>query len=72
VRLLLGHKADVNVKDNDGRTAKHRAVENGHETEVRLLVKHKMDVDAKTVSQGSQQVKPSHQARLRPSFGRRI
>jgi ankyrin repeat protein len=46
VRLLLGHKADVNVKDNDGWTAKHRAVENGHETEVRLLLKHKADVDA--------------------------
>jgi ankyrin repeat protein len=43
---------DVDVKD-DGRTALHWAAENGHDAEVRQLLKHKVDVDAETVSQGS-------------------
>jgi ankyrin repeat protein len=63
---------DIDAKDDDGPTTLHRAAENGHEAEVRLLLEHKVDVDAMTVSQGSQQVKPSHQARSRLSFGRRI
>jgi ankyrin repeat protein len=47
VRLLLEHKADVNVKADDGGTSLYRAAGNGHEAVVRLLVEHKADVDAK-------------------------
>ena len=46
LRLLLGHKADVKIKDNRGWTALHWAAENGHKAVVRLLLEHKADVDA--------------------------
>ena len=45
---------DIDAKDDDGRTALHSAADSQHEAEVRLLLKHKVDVDAMTVSQGSQ------------------
>jgi ankyrin repeat protein len=45
---------DIEAKDDDGRTALHWAAGKGHEAEVRLLPKHKVDVDAKTVSQDFQ------------------
>ncbi len=45
VLLLLNYGADVNVEDNDGRTALHRAAENGHEDVVRVLLDHGARVD---------------------------
>jgi ankyrin repeat protein len=39
--------ADINAKDNDGRTALHLAAENGHEAVVQLLLMHMVDVDVK-------------------------
>jgi ankyrin repeat protein len=71
MQMLLKYVVDVDVKD-DERTALHWAAENGHEAEVRLLLKHKVDVDAKTVSRRSQQVKPCHQTGSKLSYGRRI
>jgi ankyrin repeat protein len=38
---------DADAKDDDGRTALYWAAENGHESEVRLLLEHMVDVDAK-------------------------
>jgi ankyrin repeat protein len=38
---------DIDAKDDDGRAAPHWATVNGHETEVQLLLEHKVDVDAK-------------------------
>ena len=37
---LLKHMANADAKDNDERTALHRAAENGHEAVVQLLLKH--------------------------------
>jgi ankyrin repeat protein len=47
MQLLLKHMVDVDVKDDDGRAALHWAAENGYEVEVRLLLEHKVDVDAR-------------------------
>jgi ankyrin repeat protein len=40
VRLLLEHKADVDVKTVSGKTALYLAAENGDEAVVQLLLKH--------------------------------
>jgi hypothetical protein len=45
VRLLLEAKADVNVRDNDGRTALYIAASNGHEAVVKLLLEAKADAN---------------------------
>ncbi|KAH0533900.1 hypothetical protein FGG08_007482, partial [Glutinoglossum americanum] len=50
VQLLLEHKADVDVKTEDGWTALHSAADNGHSAVVQLLLEHKADVDVKTKS----------------------
>jgi hypothetical protein len=47
MRLLLDHKADVNVKDDEGMTALHWAAQNGQKAVVRPLLDHKADVNAK-------------------------
>jgi hypothetical protein len=41
---------DADAKDDDGQTTLHLAAENGHKAEVRLLLEHKADVNAKTMS----------------------
>jgi ankyrin repeat domain-containing protein 50 len=47
VRLLIEAKADVDAKENNGRTALMRAASGGHEAVARLLIEAKADVDAK-------------------------
>src|SRR5204863_3116842 len=47
VQKLLEEGDDVNEKDNDGWTALHWAVFDGHEKVARLLIEHGADVDAK-------------------------
>jgi len=39
VEYLLSRKADVTLQDSDGKTALHRALENGHEDIAELLLK---------------------------------
>src|SRR4051812_13443278 len=46
--LLLDLGADIEAKGYDGNTALHLAVESRHEAMMRLLLDHKVDVEAKT------------------------
>ncbi|PMD50436.1 ankyrin [Hyaloscypha bicolor E] len=45
VKLLLEHKADINVEDKAGRTARDLAASNGHETIAQLLLEHEADME---------------------------
>ncbi|KAI9892747.1 MAG: hypothetical protein M1814_001167 [Vezdaea aestivalis] len=47
VRLLLEKGADIEAKDNSGKTALYWAARNGHETVVRLLLEEGADFKAK-------------------------
>ena len=47
VQLLLDHQAEVDARNNHGRTALYVAAFNGHEAVVRLLLDHQAAVDAK-------------------------
>ena len=47
MKLLLEHGAQVNQRNNDGKTALHAAVEEGGVSAVRLLVQHGADVSLK-------------------------
>jgi ankyrin repeat protein len=51
--VLLEYRADVNAKDEYGRTALHRAAGNGHKATVQILREHRADVDAKDKSRGT-------------------
>jgi len=47
VELLLANKAEVNAKDNGGRTPLHSAAESGHKDAVGLLLANGAEVNAK-------------------------
>jgi ankyrin repeat protein len=64
VKLLLEHKADVNVKGGwYGRTALYRAASNGHEAVVKLLLEHKADANAKGGYEGTARCEASNWSR---------
>lgn len=44
VQLLIQHQSDVDVKDNDGNTALHLAVDYGHDKVVQQLLEHGSNV----------------------------
>jgi len=48
VRVLLDHKASVNIQDRHGNTPLHLAASNGNYEVVKLLVGEFADVDAVT------------------------
>jgi ankyrin repeat protein len=52
-KLLLDCGADVNAKDNSGRTSLHRAAASGHKDVCELLIKHGANVNAKTIGSTS-------------------
>lgn len=57
VEILLNHNADVNAKDNEGKTPLHDAIVSGHPEVTQLLLRHKADVNARFV----QGTTPLHQ-----------
>ena len=48
VSVLLNYKADPNVMDFSGNTAFHHAVSRGNIPIVKMLLKHNVDIEAKT------------------------
>jgi len=61
VKLNLSQGADINAKDNTGRTALHRATYEGHADVVRLLIDRGADVNARNRSQRT----PLHSAAMK-------
>ena len=49
VQSLIDTGANVNAKDNDGRTPLHRAAYKGHDNIAKLLLKNKADENAKNI-----------------------
>lgn len=46
--VLLEHGADPNIRDNNGNSALHYAVYNGHEEMASLLLQYNADIEQKT------------------------
>jgi ankyrin repeat protein len=66
--VLLESHANADLKDNDGRTPLHHAVENGSLEVVRLLLEHGCTVDAKDnsgLTPFASMVAPKQRNRLR-------
>ena len=61
VLRLINHRADIKAEDEDGRTALHRAAENGHNETVLILVEHGAEVNTKEAKYGQT---PLHLAAL--------
>ena len=46
-QLLISHDANINEKDNNGRTALHKAAENNRKETAELLISHHANINEK-------------------------
>ena len=58
--ILLNEGADINSRDADGRTPLHLAAQNGNFDVARVLLGHRIDVDAKSYARGNPDERKMH------------